>query len=176
MVTNTRTNDDNIPIAVLNEMLGSGEISTSDLSIEKYGEWAAWEPDPLPMNSFTLSDPAQREEFLYQYCYYGEPLLLAAVAHIWDSLAEPRQLRCALIGQACGTGGSGKLALALMLNQMLHECCEIGAVLPDKAGYGGPDDYHRAVTDHFATTYDQERALCRAYSAILDGANSAAKP
>ena len=155
-------------------MLAAGEISTRDLSPKRISEWAAWEPDPLPMGQFTLSDPAQREDFLYQYCYYGEPLLLAAVAHIWDSLAEPRALRCTLIGQASGAGGTGKLALVNMLNQMLCQCSEIGAVLPDKAEYDSPEAYHQAVTSHWTSSYEQERSLCRAYGAILDGASTAA--
>ena len=125
---------------------------------------------------FNLSDPAQREDFLYQYCYYGEPLLLSAVSHIWDSLAEPRELRCALIGQASGAGGTGKLALVQMLGQMLEQCSEIGAVLPDKAGYDGPEAYHQAVMNHWTVSYEQERALCKAYGDILDGACNDPRP
>jgi hypothetical protein len=46
---------------------------------------------------------------------YGEPLLLSAVAHIWDSLAEPRELRCTLSARPAAPVA----ALVNMLNQML---------------------------------------------------------
>jgi hypothetical protein len=157
---------------VINAMLVSGEISFNELTHAQKVEWAAWEPDPLPMDSYSLADPEQRADFLYQYCWYGEPLLLAAVSHIWDSLAEPREWRCALIGQACGAGGTGKMALVNMLNQMLAECNLIGTVVPDKASHAGPDRYHGAMMDHFSTMAEQERALCHAYGEILDGASN----
>ena len=67
------------------------------------------------MNSFSLVHPEQRTGCLYQYCWYGEPLLLSAVAHIWDSLAEPRELRCALSARPAAPVA----ALVNMLNQML---------------------------------------------------------
>jgi hypothetical protein len=158
---------------VIDAMLVSGEISFNELTHDQKVEWASWEPEPPLLTSFSLADPEQRADFLYQYCWYGEPLLLAAVSHIWDSLAEPRELRCTLIGQACGAGGTGKMALVNMLNQMLYECSEIGTVMPDRANSAGPEDYHGAVMDHFSTMAEQERALCMAYGEILDGAGSA---
>ena len=154
-------------------MLAAGKISLNELTSDQISEWAAWEPEPLPMSYYSLADQEQRTDFLYQYCWYGEPLLMAAVSYIWDSLAEPRELRCTLIGQACGAGGTGKMALVNMLNQMLAECNEIGTVMPDKASHAGPKDYHGAVMDHFSTMADQERDLCRAYGDILNGAGSA---
>ena len=154
-------------------MLASGEISFSELTQDQKVEWAAWEPDPPLLTSFSLADPEQRADFLYQYCWYGEPLLLACVSHIWNSLAEPRELRCTLIGQACGAGGTGKMALVNMLKQMLAECNLIGTVMPDKGSHPEPRDYHGAVMDHFSTMAAQERALCMAYGEILDGAGSA---
>jgi len=150
-------------------MLASGEISFNELTHDQKVEWAAWEPDPLPMDSFSLADPEQREDFLYQYCYYGEPLLLSAVAHIWDSLAEPREWRCIKIGLASGTGGTGKMALVLTLQKMLAECVEIGPVMPRGGEFDDIDAHHQAVTDHWTSTYEQERALCRVYGKILDG-------
>lgn len=169
IVTRSRTNSDAFPVEVIDAMLANGEITFGELTHEQKVEWAAWEPESPLLTSVSLADPEQRADFLYQYCWYGEPLLMAVVSHIWDSLAEPRELRCTLIGQASGAGGTGKMALVNMLNQMLAECNQIGTVMPDKARSRGPDDHHAAVMDHFSTMAEQERALCMAYGAILDG-------
>jgi len=169
-MTDQRTNYDHLPMTELDAMLADGTITLNQLSNRQISEWASWEPDPLPMNGFNLSDPLQREEFLYQYYCYGEPLLFAAVAHIWDSLAEPRDWRCIKIGLACGDGGTGKMALVNLLNKMLRQCLEIGGPLPQAGPIDSFDRHHQVVLDHFATMAEQERALCRAYGEILDGA------
>lgn len=153
----------------LNQGLGSGEIPLGDLSEELIFAWGMWEPDPVPLTTFVLSDPAHREAFLYEYCAQGEPSLFTAVAHIWDSLAEPRELRCTLKGAACGSGGKGKMALVRMLRQFLGEFLEAGGPMPR----AGEDDtihtYHQAATSHFDTMAAEEAALVKYYSAVLDG-------
>ena len=168
-MTVTGTIYDHLTLEEIDHRLGTGEIRIIDLPHELVSAWAAWEPEPADLTAFALSDADQRAEFLYQYCYQGEPVLLVAVAHIWDSLAEPREARCIQIGMASGSGGKGKMALVLTLKKLLAECCQIGAVLPDKAGFAGPDEWHQAVMAHFASSEEQERALCRAYADILDG-------
>ena len=155
----------------LNVMLCTGQISLNELTSDQISEWAAWEPDPPLLTNYSLDDQEERADFLYQYCWYGEPLLMGAVAHIWDSLAEPRLLRCALIGQASGAGGTGKMALVNMLNKMLTECNLIGTEVPGRSSHPRTDAYHGAMMDHFSAMAAEERALCQAYGEILDGAN-----
>src|SRR4029434_9998599 len=92
----------------LNDGIVAGEIDPQNLSDEQLRAWYAWEPDPVPMTSFALCNEDHRREFLHQYCWQGEPALLGAVAHIWDSLVEPREARCTQIGLASGAGGKGK--------------------------------------------------------------------
>ena len=168
-MTITGTSYDHLTLEELNDGLATGEIRLADLPHELISAWAAWEPELADLTTYALSYTEQRVEFLHQYCYQGEPVLLVAVAHIWDSLAEPREARCIQIGLASGAGGKGKMALVLMLQKMLAECNAIGAVLPDKGGFAGPDEWHQAVMAHFAGGEEQERALCRSYADILDG-------
>lgn len=167
-----RTKYDHYTLHELNQGIANGEIVALDLPRELFARWAAWEDDPVDIKTFSLSDARSREEFLYQYCYYGEPLLLAAVSHIWESLAEPRAARCTAMGLASGAGGTGKVALVLMLQKMLAESLEIGAMLPGKDGFDSPDAWHHAVMHHFTSSQEQERALCRYYATLLDGGSA----
>jgi len=168
-VTTRGTSYDHLSMAELDDRLGSGEIMLSDLPKPLISAWAAWEPDPVPLTSFVLSDPAHREAFLYEYCAQGEPSLFTAVSHIWDSLAEPQDARCIKMGLACGTGGKGKMALVLMLRQFLDRFIDAGGPMPR----AGEDDtihtYHQAAMTHFDNMAAEEAALCRYYAAVLDG-------
>ena len=160
-----------IALKELDACLASGQISVLELPPELVSAWAAWEPEPPSLSTYSLSIATQRAEFLYQYCAQGEPVLLAAVSHIWDSLAEPRAARCTQIGLASGAGGHGRFALVLMLRKLLRECNEIGAVLPDKAKFDSFADWNQAVSTHFASGEAQERSLCKRYADILDGSS-----
>ena len=153
----------------LDDCITSGQIKAIDLPLGMLSAWAAWEPDAPDLSTYALHVSAQRNEFLYQYCVQGEPALFTAVAHIWDSLAEPRAARCAHIGAASGAGGHGKVALALMLQKLLGECNEIGAVLPERAKFANLEDWNQAVSTHFASGEAQEWALCKRYADILGG-------
>lgn len=166
---------DNLTMTELNDGIVAGEIDPQMLPDDLRTAWYAWEPDPVPMTSFVLADEGHRREFLYQYCWQGQPVLFAAVAHIWDLLAEPREARCIRIGLACGTGGKGKKALALMLNKMLAECIE-GPGLPDPDEFDSLEAWHRASMQHFANEAQRERDLCAYYSAILNGGSGAMEP
>ena len=101
--------------------------------------------------------------------------LFAAVAHIWDSLAEPREARCIQIGLASGTGGKGKVALVLMLNKLLAECVEMPAA-PKPDDFDSLEAWHQASMAVFDNEAQRERDLCAHYSAILDGAVIPLKP
>ena len=168
-MTTRGTSYDHLSMAELDDRLGSGEIMLSDLPKHLISAWAAWEPDPVPLTSFVLSDPAHREAFLYEYCAQGEPSLFTAVAHIWDSLAEPQDARCIKMGLACGTGGKGKMALVLILRQFLDRFIAAGGPMPR----AGEDDtihtYHQAAMAHFDAMHAEEAALVQYYSVILNG-------
>jgi hypothetical protein len=168
-VTTTGTAYDQLTMAELNAGLVAGEISILDMPKHLISAWAAWEPEPVPLTSFTLSDPAQREAFLYEYCAQGEPSLFTAVAHIWDALAEPRETRCTLMGAACGSGGKGKMALVQMLKQFLDQFLDAGGPMPRTGEHDTIHTYHQAAMSHFDNMADEEAALCRFYSAVLDG-------
>ena len=170
MTIDSGTSYDRLSMAELDEAIVAGSIKLRDLPEELLFAWGMWEPDPVPLTSFVLSDPAHREAFLYEYCAQGEPSLFTAVAHIWDSLAEPRDARCIKMGLACGTGGKGKIALVLMLRQFLDRFIEAGGPMPR----AGEDDtihtYHQAAMTHFANMAAEEAALVEYYAAVLNGA------
>ena len=64
-MTAAGTSHDHLSIAELNDRIISGEIALFDLPDDLILEWGMWQPDPVPLTSFTLSDPDQREAFLY---------------------------------------------------------------------------------------------------------------
>ncbi|MCL6741457.1 hypothetical protein LZ518_09970 [Sphingomonas sp. RB56-2] len=169
-MTTSGTSYDQLTMAELDERIGAGEITLGDLPKHLISAWAAWEPDPVPLTSFVLSDAAHREAFLYEYCAQGEPSLFTAVAHIWDSLAEPRELRCTLKGAACGSGGKGKVALVLMLRQFLDQFLEAGGPMPRAKDGQSIGEHHQLAMAHFDNMAAEEAALVKYYAAVLDGA------
>jgi len=163
---------DHLTLEQLNDRIVEGEIDPLSLPREQFAAWAAWEPDPVPMNSFVLADENHRQAFLFQYCWQGEPALFAAVAHIWDSLAEPREARCIQIGLATGTGGKGKIALMLMLQKLLAECLDYPPQ-PRPDAFDSLEAWHQASMQAFAAEEQRERELYVRYSAILNGSSPA---
>lgn len=63
-----------------------------------------------PLSSWPLQTALGREQFLRQFAWVGEEALFEAVAHVWDSLAEPRKLRSTRMGIAARSGGAGRHA------------------------------------------------------------------
>lgn len=121
------------------------------------------------ITSYNLGDDQQRQAFLWQYYALGDNALFAAVNHIWNSLGGNRAAHCALVGSLSGTGGGGKAALALTLQQFLHECLAFNAELPRIKDYPDVDSWHLACLKSWEDDAAHARAQCRRYSAILDG-------
>jgi hypothetical protein len=164
------TVQDRLGMAALDQLISAGQIGLADLSEEQIFDWVMWEPDPVPLTSFCLADPEQREAFLYQYCWVGETALFAAVSHIWDSLTEPRKLRCTLMGAACGSGGKGKMALVQMLHQFFERFMEAGGPMPLAGECDTIDTHHEAAMNHFENMAAAEQALVKYYAGVLGGA------
>lgn len=121
------------------------------------------------ITSLHLGDEQQRQNFLWQYYAQGDEALFAAVNHIWNSLGGNRAAHCALVGSLSGTGGSGKAALALTLQQFLQECLAFNAELPRLADFPDVDSWHLACLKCWEDDAAHARAQCRRYSAFLDG-------
>lgn len=175
-MTSHGTTYDQLPMAELHERIIAGEIRALDLPKELLSAWAAWEPPPADLTAFMLASDEHRQEFLYQYCAQGEPAMFTAVAHIWGSLAEPRDARCTLMGIACGAGGKGKMALVAMLDQLLAESLDAIEPLPPREGFDSIEARHQAVMAKFDADEARLRKLCARYSAILDGAATCPDP
>lgn len=149
--------------------LMDGAIRFEELSPEQFGELADWEPPPILMNSFDLSVDEQRQRFLYQYQWKGDQVLFPAVAHIWNSLEGQRGGHCILVGLLSGTGGKGKNALRLTLQQFLADCLDGPDMIPKAAEFGSLEEWNRAVQNQWSGEEERVLALCARYSAILDG-------
>lgn len=147
----------------------SGEISSSELTGEQLIAWINWEPTPVELTSFDLSNEEQRKEFLWEYYWQGETTLFSVVAHVWDSLEGQREAHCTLVGLVSGTGGKGKTGLILTLQKFLRECLDGCSPLPSRENYASLEEWNDAVRQSFIDDEQQARERCKQYSAILDG-------
>jgi len=118
---------------------------------------------------FTLLDDESRRAFLFAFYWIGESALFAAVSHVWERLAEPRDWRCTQMGQLSGTGGEGESALLLILQKFLNEALASISALPEQADFASLEAWHAAAMHSFATDEARARDVCRAYAQILDG-------
>ena len=62
--------------------------------------------EPPAPSAYPLGTNDGRCGFLEAYIWRGEDALWESVNHIWHQLAEPKALRCTMIGLAAGKGGS----------------------------------------------------------------------
>lgn len=136
-----------------------------DGSIDTYSN----EPEAIGLTSFPLSMEVGRLGFLRHVYDIGYDALFEAVAHLWDSLAEPRDQRCQLIGLASGAGGSAKVALYLTLKQFIDDGLASIEPLPDRADFDSFESWSAAALATFATDEHRIAELCATYSRILDG-------
>lgn len=121
-----------------------------------------------PLTSYLLSDDSHRIEFLMEVYWAGPPTFFAAASHLWDSLAEPKQARCTLIGAKSGAGGKGKTAILLTLKQFVQEALALDTPLPPRAEFETMEAWHEAAMASFVPA-ERVRQLAERYSAILDG-------
>jgi hypothetical protein len=96
-------------------------------------------------------------------------MLFDAVTHAWNSLSEPRAIKCIYIGMFAGTGGSGKWALAKMLRQALHEALDYDRTMPLGERCATIEDYHAAAMDFWAAQRVYHEAVFQKYADILNG-------
>lgn len=127
------------------------------------------EPEPVPLTLFPLCTNEGRKGFLEEYIFWGDERLFEAVAHIWDSLNEPKTARCNAVGLAAGTGGTGKSALAKFLKRALRAAIDYEVRPPWKMSYDGLEDLHRAAMSYFADEQTHYQMQIQKYADILDG-------
>ena len=119
--------------------------------------------------TFPLHIAAGRTAFLHEYYWQGEEALLAAVAHIWGSMAEPRNARGTTMGQISGAGGKGKLGVLWTLKKFLAECLSLIEPIPSRSDYETLAEWHDASLQSFADDERRVWKLCSIYAAVLDG-------
>lgn len=123
----------------------------------------------IPFSAFPLSIEPGRLGFLQQLYAIGFDALFEGVAHVWDSLAEPREERGRLMGVASGVGGSGKVAVYWTLHQFIEQGLASIEPLPAREDFDSFDAWSAAALATFSIDEQRIAGLCRAYSRILDG-------
>ena len=141
----------------------------SELPPEQYLEWCNYEPEVATPSAWPLGSNEGRCGFVEAFCWFGEEVLFEAVNHAWNSLSEPRAMKCIYIGMYAGTGGSGKWALAQMLRQALREYLDYEGSPP----WGQPDldihQFHAAAMEFWAVQRTYHQRVCQKYADILNG-------
>ena len=138
---------------------------------EEYQLWVeAQEDPPMPrVSEWPLGSNEGRCGFLESYIWFGEAALFEAVNHMWNSLEEPRKLRCIYIGMYAGTGGSGKWALAKFLRRALREALDYDGTPPWGKQYADIHEFHQVAMDYFAADYAHYERTIQKYADILNG-------
>lgn len=136
---------------------------------DQWLEWVMWEPEVPTPSAYHLGTHEGRCAFLDSFVWYGEEMLFEAVNHAWNSLSEPRALKCIYVGMYAGTGGSGKWALAKMLKQALREWLDFDGRPP----WGEPviniHEFHAAAMDFWAAQEAYHQTVIQKYADILNG-------
>ncbi len=149
------------------------EAVTSDglrkMTPEELHTWIEWEPELTPLKSFPLCTGEGRRAFLWEFYLVGWDSLFQAVTHVWESLAEPQEVRCTLMGVAAGTGGTGKLALVKVLSQFLEDALSSIEPIPPRSDYDSLDAWHKASMATWQTDEARVGLLQKTYANILDG-------
>lgn len=131
-----------------------------------------FDEDPTPLSAFDLGDERSRKRFLGRLSVLGEEGLMQATSHVWHSLASPKTLRCILMAKAVGNHGSkGKPALYAVLEAFLHDFereCD-PPPLPQRRDFACLEDWHTAVSAHFAAGSKAMESVISRYSEILNG-------
>src|SRR5438309_475383 len=134
------------------EQLMNGRVSDKPnwpFSDEEWAEVLADPPDPPPPSAYPLGTNEGRCGFIESYMWRGEDALFESVNHAWNSLSEPRAIKCIYIGIYAGTGGSGKWALAKVLRRALREYLDYNPTPPWGQEFGSLDRLHEAAMNYF---------------------------
>lgn len=129
------------------------------------------EPVEAPLNTYQLATPEGRQGFLWGLAGMGEEGLLAAVSHVWGSLAAPRAIRCGLMAGKLGVSGKGKAALHGVLQHFLVTFDIEGdpPPLPLREAYASSEEWHAAVSAHFGAGDAAMQAVIDRYALLLNG-------
>jgi hypothetical protein len=141
----------------------------SNLPPELFQEWLNYEPEVPGPSTYHLGSNEGRCAFFDSFIWYGEEKLFEAVNHAWNSLSEPRALKCIYIGMYAGTGGSGKWALAKMLKQALREWLDYDGTPPWLQPLEDIHQFHQAATDFWAAQEVYHQTVIQKYADILNG-------
>ena len=125
--------------------------------------------EPPAPSAYPLGSNAGRCGFLEAYIWRGEDALWESVNHIWHQLAEPKALRCTMIGSAAGTGGTGKKALIPFLRRALRHTLDNDIPQPWDADYPDIHAFHEAATAYFAADHQHYEKMIQKYADFLNG-------
>jgi hypothetical protein len=144
-------------------------IDPSTLRGDDLVAWLRAEPEPMPVpfKQFPLCTNEGRLAFLDEYIFWGEERMFEAVSHLWDSLCEPKDVRCIGIGLAAGTGGIGKVALAKFLTGALRAALDYEVPQPDWEDGQTIDEFHHATTAFFADSQHHFETQVQLYADLL---------
>jgi hypothetical protein len=131
--------------------------------------FVAAEEAKIPFKSFNLGTVEGREALLWKYYRIGESSLFEAVAHVWDSLGEPKVAFGTRIGLAAGTGGKGKRGIVLMLHKFLEQALASLIAIPPTDCFDCLEDWHQASMQTFVDEEATLTTLVQHYAAVLDG-------
>ena len=123
------------------------------------------------LKDYPLHTHDWRLAFLNRMAEVGYIGLIEAAAHVYDCLNDPKALRCALIAQAAGVSGSGKLAVFNSLNCFLDDFLTLPA-LPPKLDGESLERRHAKVMLGWQTEHEREEAVVKKFAHILDGRRS----
>ena len=156
-------NQQPLPLAPANDTPAS--LGYLDVSAPEDDE----EFEPPPPNAYPLCTKEGRCGFLEAYIWRGEEALFEAVNHIWNELRQPRALRCTLMGQAAGTGGTGKKALIPFLRRALREALDNNIPQPWDNQYPDMDVFHEAAMVFFQADNEHYEKTIQKYADLMNG-------
>jgi hypothetical protein len=154
----------------LHGTLGEASHCTNEIDpMEDMDVFVAAEEAKIPFKSFNLGTVEGRKALLWKYYRIGDSSLFEAVAHIWDSLGEPKAAFGTRIGLAAGTGGMGKRGIVLMLHKFLDQALASMIAIPPTGRFDSLEDWHQASMQTFVDEEATLTTLVQHYAAVLDG-------
>lgn len=150
------------------------EKKEPDQTPESASECDAFQP-LQPLSVHQLSSQTGRFAFLWslyeEYHYSG---LMAATAHIWNSLESPKTSRAEAMAAKLGMRGKGKTALRKFLKQFIDTLDEAMSVIPNIPDLSSYPDFERWNEDCKAIFQQMDSVFgthASKFEAILNGEN-----
>lgn len=120
------------------------------------------------LSSFLLHSQEWREAFLERLVAIGEPGLLEAVTRVYALLEEPKDYHCAVIAQAAGVTGSGKLAILKTLQAFLDEWLQPPGTMPFFREGQSLEAWHETAMQAWSAENEREVWVVQKYAAALN--------